>query len=45
MKHLLAEEAKGHIYDFIMKSAEDIEREKSSKDDMIVEEFDDSNED
>ena len=45
MKHLLAEEAKGHIYDFIMKSSEDIEREKSSKDDMIVEELDDSNED
>ena len=29
MEHLLAEEAKGHMYDFIMKSPEEIDREVS----------------
>lgn len=38
MEHLLAEEAKGHMYDFIMKSQEDIERENSARVEETTEE-------
>lgn len=38
MQHLLEEEKKGKFYDFIMKSPEDVEREKLEKSDDISEE-------
>lgn len=44
MKHLLEEESKGHMYDFIMKSQEDINREKEEAKE-ISEEINDSTKD
>jgi len=41
MKHLLAQEEKGHMYDFIMKSQEDIDREKLENEDDVEEIVDD----
>lgn len=41
IKHLLSQEEKGHMYDFIMKSQEDIDREKSeNQEDDFDEEID-----
>ena len=42
MDHLIAQEAKGHMYDFIMKSQEDFDRETVENKDEITEEINDS---
>jgi RecA/RadA recombinase len=42
MEHMLKHEEEGYMYDFIMKSHEDVEREQSEKGDTISEEINDS---
>jgi len=42
MDHLIAQESKGHMYDFIMKSQEDFDRETIENKDEITEEINDS---
>lgn len=42
MEHLLAEEEKGHMYDFIMKSQEDVLREQEEAKEEITDNIDES---
>ena len=42
MNHLIEQESKGHMYDFIMKSQEDYDRESTESKDEITEEINDS---